>query len=114
MKDYIKIRIDTEDKLKLKEYCFNNSHENISRMFRDVMFDYINQPHPETLKKSLLMLRKEVSSVGNNLNQLTIRHNKGENIDVSECLEQILLLKYQINKQLRKIKPVKRSDSIVL
>ncbi|WP_170211086.1 plasmid mobilization protein [Neokomagataea tanensis] len=52
----------------------------------------------------LLELRKSISPIGNNINQLAHRANSGETVDISSLVDIIHTLQKDINQKLKRVK----------
>ncbi|GBR17367.1 MobC family plasmid mobilization relaxosome protein [Gluconobacter frateurii] len=56
------------------------------------------------IAEELLALRRELSAIGNNLNQIARRLNTGEQVDIAALPADIDTLKARINRVLRRVR----------
>ena len=103
------IRLSTEEKQILKDYAQKTGHNHISLFFKFITNEYISLGKTGfELIENLTDLRREINSIGNNLNQITKRINStSEYKDISEELREIKLLNNKINKHIKQIRPVR-------
>ncbi|MBS1018114.1 MobC family plasmid mobilization relaxosome protein [Gluconobacter cerinus] len=57
-----------------------------------------------SIAEELLALRRELSAIGNNLNQIARRLNTGEQVDIAALPADIDTLKARINRVLRRVR----------
>ena len=57
-----------------------------------------------SIAEELLALRRELSAIGNNLNQIARRLNTGEQVDIAALPADIDTLKARINRALRRVR----------
>lgn len=107
----IHIRLSSEEKQILKDYSEKSGHHHISLFFKFITNEYISLGKTGfELIENLTDLRKEINSIGNNLNQISKRINStSEYEDISEELKKIKLMNNKINKYIKQIRPLRYS-----
>lgn len=93
------IRVRPEEREKLKR---NAGTRRLSVWCRKVLLNEL--AGGASIAEELLALRRELSAIGNNLNQIARRLNKGEQVDIAALPADIDTLKVRINRVLRRVR----------
>lgn len=107
----IHIRLSSEEKQILKDYSEKSGHHHISLFFKFITNEYISLGKTGfELIENLTDLRREINSIGNNLNQISKKINStSEYEDISNELREIKLINNKLNKHLKQIRPLRYS-----
>lgn len=65
------------------------------------------------LLNEIILLRREISSIGNNLNQIAKKINQNNNVAFDDELKEINHLTKKLNSLLSKIRPVRYSKKVI-
>ncbi|MBF0851460.1 plasmid mobilization relaxosome protein MobC [Gluconobacter sp. R75690] len=57
-----------------------------------------------SIAEELLALRRELSAIGNNLNQIARRRNTGEQVEIASRIPELDDIKARINRALRRVR----------
>ncbi|MBS0984138.1 DUF6290 family protein [Gluconobacter cerinus] len=98
MEKMIHIRVSDKEHKRIHKYAKNKKIK-VSKFARDTLLN--EQAGGSLISDELLLLRRELSAIGNNLNQIAKRSNSGEQIQISDTLEAIADMQNNINKNLR-------------
>jgi len=93
------IRVKPEERERLKR---NAGAQRLSIWCRRVLLNEL--AGGLSIAEELLALRRELSAIGNNLNQIARRRNAGEQVDVTALPADIDALKARINRVLRRVR----------
>lgn len=108
----IHIRLSSDEKQILKDYANKTGHKHISLLFKYVVNQNIALgKNGFELIENLTSLRKEINSIGNNLNQIAKKLNSdnSEYSEISEELKEIKIINNRLNKHIKQIRPVRYS-----
>jgi len=111
----IHIRLSSNEKNRLKDYVEKTGHNHISLFFKFITNEYmsLNKSGFELIE-NLTSLRREINSIGNNLNQISKRINSSDEYeDISNELREIKLINNKLNKHLKQIRPIRYSKNRV-
>ncbi|MBS0980820.1 plasmid mobilization protein [Acetobacter thailandicus] len=111
----IHIRLSSDEKQILKDYVEKSGHNHISLFFKFITNEYMALDKSGfELIENLTSLRREINSIGNNLNQISKRINSNsEYEDISNELREIKIINNKLNKHLKKIRPMRYSKNRV-
>ena len=106
--DTIHIRITEIEKQELQNFAQKSSHKNLSTFFRFICNEYRALGKNGTdLLNEIILLRREISAIGNNLNQIAKKINQNNNVAFDDELKEINHLTKKLNSLLSKIRPVR-------
>ena len=104
------IKISKIEKQELHEFAKKSPHKNLSTFFRFVCNEYRSLGKSGTdLLNEIIILRREISAIGNNLNQIAKKINQGNQVCFDDELKEINALNKKLNSLLSKIRPVRYS-----
>ncbi|MCW4589457.1 MobC family plasmid mobilization relaxosome protein [Gluconacetobacter entanii] len=105
-KETIHIRITDDEKRELMTFAKASNHKNLSTWTRHIMTESMALgKHGTDLIHELENLRREVNSIGNNVNQIAKKLNQGETVDAD--LSEIKNINKDIRKILKQIRPTR-------
>ena len=108
--DTIHIRITEIEKQELQNFAQKSSHKNLSTFFRFICNEYRALGKSGTdLLNEIILLRREISAIGNNLNQIAKKINQNQNADFANELKEINALNKKLSSLISKIRPVRYS-----
>ena len=93
------IRVKPEEQERIKR---NAGPRRLSVWCRNVLLNEL--AGESSIAEELLSIRRELSSIGNNLNQIARRANSGEHVDIASRIPEIDALKHRINRVLRRVR----------
>lgn len=104
----IHVRITDIEKQELQNFAQKSSHKNLSTFFRFVCNEYRSLGKNGTdLLNEIIKIRREISSIGNNLNQIAKKINQGNQVCFDDELKEINSLNKKLSSLLSKIRPVR-------
>lgn len=108
--DTIHIRITDIEKDELINFAKKSQHKNLSNFFRFICNEYRALGKSGTdLLNEIIILRRELSAIGNNLNQIAKKINQNNNVSFDNELKEINHLNKKLTSLLSKIRPVRYS-----
>ena len=93
------IRISPEEQERLKR---NAGPRRLSVWCRKVLLNEL--AGGISIAQELLALRQELSTIGNNLNQIARRLNTGEQVEIASKIPELDDIKARINRALRRVR----------
>ena len=104
------IKISKIEKQELREFAEKTPHKNLSNFFRFICSEYRALGKNGTdLLNEIIKIRREISSIGNNLNQIAKKINQGNQVCFDDELKEINHLNKKLTSLLSKIRPVRYS-----
>ncbi|MBE7729844.1 plasmid mobilization protein [Komagataeibacter sp. FXV3] len=104
----IHVRITDIEKQELQNFAQKSPHKNLSTFFRFVCSEYRALGKSGTdLLNEIIILRREISAIGNNLNQIAKKINQNNNVAFDDELKEINAMNKKLNSLLSKIRPVR-------
>lgn len=108
------IKISKIEKQELHEFAKKTPHKNLSAFFRFICNEYRALGKSGTdLLNEIIILRREISSIGNNLNQIAKKINQGQNEDFANELKEINALNKKLSSLISKIRPVRYAKKVI-
>ena len=98
MEKMIHIRVSDEEHKDIHDFAKRKKMK-VSGFARAVLLN--EKAGGSLISDELLLLRRELSAIGNNLNQIAKRSNSGESVEISGILKTISDTQNNINKKLR-------------
>jgi len=95
----VHIRISPEEQERLKR---NAGPRRLSAWCRKVLLNEL--AGGASIAEELLGLRRELSAIGNNLNQIARRLNTGEQVEITSRIPELDDIKARINRALRRVR----------
>ena len=106
--DTIHVRITDIEKQKLLKFAEKSPHKNLSNFFRFICSEYLHLGKNGTdLLNEIILLRREISSIGNNLNQIAKKINQGNNVALDDELKEINSINLKLSNLINKIRPIR-------